>query len=196
MVMQTIRVTAFSLLLIILTGFIYPMAMTAMAQRLFPHQANGSLIEKDGNVIGSELIAQNFTGEGYFHPRPSAAGAGYEANNSGASNLSVTSKKLHETFQERIAAEKAINGVANIPVDMVTASGSGLDPHISPDAARYQSARIAKVRNIDPFELEALISEHTEGRSLGFIGMPRVNVLALNLALDKMAQEQITHNTN
>ena len=151
MVMQTIRVTAFSLLLIILTGFIYPMAMTAMAQRLFPHQANGSLIEKDGKVIGSELIAQNFAGEGYFHPRPSAAGAGYEANNSGASNLSVTSKKLHDTFQERISAEKSANGSADIPVDLITASGSGLDPHISPEAARYQAARIAKVRNIDRY---------------------------------------------
>lgn len=189
MFIKTTRVTLFTFALMFLTGYAYPMFITALAQGLFPHQANGSLIEKNGKVIGSELIAQNFTEKKYFHPRPSAAGAGYEANNSGASNLSVTSKKLNDSFQERIAALKKENkGV--IPVDLITASGSGLDPHITPEAAVYQAPRIAKARNIEVSAINALISDHTEGRTLGFIGMPRVNVLALNLALDKMTEKE------
>lgn len=189
MFIKTIRVTLFTFALMFLTGYAYPMFITALAQGFFPHQANGSLIKKGGKVIGSELIAQNFAEKKYFHPRPSAAGAGYEANNSGASNLSVTSKKLNDTFQERIAALKKENK-GSIPVDLITASGSGLDPHITPEAAAYQAPRIAKARNIEVSAINTLISDHTEGRTLGFIGMPRVNVLALNLALDKMTSKE------
>lgn len=182
MVMNTLRVTLFSLGLILLTGIAYPLAVTAIAQIAFPQQANGSLMERDGMVIGAALIAQKFERAEYFHPRPSAAGAGYEANNSGASNLSVTSKILQETYAERTQAL----GGGDIPADLITASGSGLDPHITPEGARYQAARIAQARHIPLKMLQTLIDEHTEGRSFGILGAPRVNVLSLNLALDKM----------
>lgn len=188
MMLKFIRITLFTFALMALTGYGYPMLVTAMAQGLFPHQAHGSLIEQDGKIIGSELIAQSFTGVEYFHPRPSAAGAGYEANNSGASNLSVTNKKLNETYAERIAAIK-VKGQDAIPADLITASGSGLDPHITPESARYQAERVAKARKAEISAIEQLISEHTEGRTFGFLGMPRVNVLALNLALDRMDEK-------
>lgn len=188
MIGKILRITLFTCALMGLTGYAYPMLVTTMAQGLFPHQANGSLIRKGETVVGSELIAQNFTGNTYFHPRPSAAGAGYEANNSGATNLSVTNKKLNETYAERVQALKSTNQ-EDLPADLITASGSGLDPHISPESAKYQAARVAKARKKDLGAIEQLIAEHTQGRTLGFLGMPRVNVLALNLALDRMDEK-------
>lgn len=184
MFIPTLRITIFLGALTLLTGVVYPLLVTALAGMAFPYQAGGSLVEKDGKVVGSSLIAQEFEGEGYFHPRPSGAGAGYEANNSGASNLSVTSKALQESYTERVADL----GPGDIPVDLITASGSGLDPHITPDAANFQAVRVATARNLAVDRVQALIEQHTEGRSFGLLGQPRVNVLALNLALDKMGQ--------
>jgi K+-transporting ATPase ATPase C chain len=184
---STIRITLFALALTLLTGVAYPLAVTGIAQSLFPKQANGSLIEKDGMIVGSALIAQKFEQPQYFHPRPSGAGAGYEANNSGASNLSVTSKALNDTFQERIKAEQTLEGsVDKVPADLITASGSGLDPHITPEAARYQAARVAKARTLTEAAVLQLIGAHTEGRTFGLLGAPRVNVLELNMELDKI----------
>lgn len=188
MFIKAIRLTLFTFTLMFLTGYAYPMLITVMAKNMFPHQANGSLVKMGDKVIGSELIAQNFTGKKYFHPRPSAAGAGYEANNSGATNLSVTSKTLNDGYKEKAAALKG-QGTEKIPADMITTSGSGLDPHITPEAAAFQAQRVAKARNMDASVIQTLILEHTENRTFGFIGMPRVNVLALNLALDKMSKE-------
>jgi K+-transporting ATPase ATPase C chain len=173
--------------LTVLTGVAYPLAVTGVAQVAFPGRADGSLVERDGNVVGSRLIGQSFTGPRYFHPRPSAAGDGYDAMSSSASNLGPTNEDLLSSVQERVAAYRTENGLSadeRVPVDAVTSSGSGLDPHISPANARWQASRVARERGVPLDDVLALVDEHTDGRSLGFLGEPGVNVLELNLALD------------
>ena len=172
------------LLLTLLTGVFYPLPVTAIAQAIFPAQANGSFITVDGRTLGSELIAQPFDAPRYFWSRPSAAG--YDASASSGSNLGTNNPALLEAVQERIAALQAADPKNNtpIPADLVTASASGLDPHISVEAALYQVARVAQARGLDEAAVKALVAQSTEGRQFGFLGQPRVNVLKLNLALD------------
>ena len=175
------------LALTLLTGIAYPLAVTGVAQLAFPGRADGSLIERDGRVVGSRLIGQAFTGARYFHPRPSAAGEGYDAMASSASNLGPTNDVLIRSVRVRRAAYRRENDLRpgqRVPIDAVTASGSGLDPHISVANAGLQAARIAQARGLAPNDVLALIEKHTDGRSLGFLGEPGVNVLELNLALD------------
>ncbi|MFA5181740.1 MAG: K(+)-transporting ATPase subunit C [Syntrophales bacterium] len=173
-------------LAVILCGA-YPLAVWGIVQAIFPNQANGSLIQLRGKTVGSSLLAQGFKGAAYFHPRPSAAGQGYDAANSGGGNLGPTSRKLIDSVRERIALYRSENNLtpaSRIPADAVTASGSGLDPHISVQNARLQVPRVAKARNMSPEALRQKIDLHTEDRDLGIFGEPRVNVLTLNLDLN------------
>jgi K+-transporting ATPase ATPase C chain len=176
-----------TLILCVLTGVVYPGVVTGLAQLLFPRQANGSLIAVGGNVIGSRLIGQAFARPGYFHPRPSAAGAGYDAMASGGTNEGPTSHALAESIAARVDSVHRRDGVRGpVPADMVTASGSGLDPHISPANAMLQVMRVARARGVRPEAIRALVQHHVEARQLGIFGEPRVNVLELNLALDSL----------
>jgi len=177
----------FTLLTTLAFGILYPLVLTAIAGVLFPHKAAGSLIERNGQVIGSELLAQGFTSDRYFHPRPSAAGNGYDATSSGGSNYAQSNAKLVQRMQGDIDKLAAENPGHPVPIDAVTASGSGLDPDITPDNAYFQARRVARVRGMPEQNLKALIQQHTQSRTLRLLGEPRVNVLELNLALDQLA---------
>jgi potassium-transporting ATPase KdpC subunit len=182
-----VSIVATLALAVIVCG-IYPLVVWGVAQTLFPEKANGSIIVRDGKTVGSELLAQNFTGPNYFHPRPSAAGdVGYDATSSGGSNLGPTSKKLFDSVKERVEAYRAENNLPHtvpVPADAVTASASGLDPHVSVKNALIQAGRVARARGIDEQAILAKVQAHTKGRTLRILGEPRVNVLTLNLSLD------------
>jgi potassium-transporting ATPase KdpC subunit len=168
----------------VLLGLVYPLAVTALAQLFFRDKASGQLIERKGTVVASRIIAQPFVGAGYFHPRPSAAGNGYDATSSGGSNFGPTNQKLIDRVNADVASAQAENPGAPVPVDMVTTSASGLDPDITPASAEFQVPRIAKARGMSEGAVRKLVAQHTQGRQWGFFGEPRVNVLELNLILD------------
>jgi potassium-transporting ATPase KdpC subunit len=175
-----------TLVTLVVTGIVYPLVVTGLAQVLFPARANGSMVtDERGQVVGSALIGQTFVHPAYFHPRPSAAGAGYDATASSGSNLGPTSQKLVDRVSGDVARLQHEQTAGRIPADLVTASASGLDPHVSPEAALWQVERVARARNLAPERVRAVVQASVEGRDLGFLGEPRVNVLLLNLALDR-----------
>jgi potassium-transporting ATPase KdpC subunit len=172
----------------VILGIVYPLTITGVSQLGFPSRANGSLVEREGVVVGSSLIGQSFTAPQYFHPRPSAAGSGYDGGSSSASNFGPSNPDLVKDVSARLTAYRNENGLApraHVPVEAVTSSGSGLDPHISLADAKIQATRVARTRGLSPTQVMDLVSEHTDGRTLGFLGEPGVNVLELNLALDQ-----------
>jgi len=185
---EMLKAVGMTAILAVIVCAAYPVAVFAMAQGLFSDRANGSIVHHQGTAVGSELLGQQFTGAKYFHPRPSSAGNGYDAAASGGSNLGPTSKDLMDTVQERVRNYRAENNLPDtvpVPADAVTASASGLDPHISVRNALWQAPRAAKARGLDVSVIEEEVAKHTESRTLGIFGEPRVNVLMLNLALDK-----------
>lgn len=190
MAKEIVRAVLVLVVLTLLTGVVYPLAVTGLAQVLFPGRANGSLVKQDGRLVGSALIAQGFGGAGYFHPRPSAAGnSGYDARASGGSNLGPTSRRLYREVGGRVAAVRQENGLpstARIPSDLVTASASGLDPDLSPEAALLQVRRVAKARGLNEGVVRRLVLAQVRDRQFRILGQPRVNVLGLNLALDRL----------
>ncbi len=186
---QLIPAAAVLVFFTLLVGVVYPLAITAVARIAFHSESRGSLVRLDGEVIGSRLIGQTFEGDRYFQPRPSAAGDGYDGTASAGSNLGPTNSELLSSIRKRAADYRRLNGLASnasVPVDAATTSGSGLDPAISPENARLQAPRVARARALSLAQVRELVREHTEGRSLGFLGEPAVNVLELNLALDKL----------
>lgn len=192
--LKQLRIAALMIVVMtLLTGLAYPLAIAGLAQALFPRQANGSLIEQNGKVVGSALLGQDFSGPRYFHGRPSAAGSGYDASASGGTNLGPTNKALTNAVATNVARVRKENDLppnAPVPVDLVTASASGLDPNISPAAAAIQVPRVAQARRLSVSEVQYLVQQHTSGRTLWVFGEPRVNVLELNLALDQLNANQ------
>jgi potassium-transporting ATPase KdpC subunit len=176
----------FTLVTTVIFGVLYPLAITGLAQLLFPGRANGQLIETNGKTVGSKIIGQSFTGPTYFHSRPSNAGTGYDPTSSGGSNLAPTNKLLIERVRSDVQKLQLENPGVPVPVDLVTASGSGLDPDISPAAAEFQIPRVARSRGMKEDDVRTLVQKHTEGRELGFLGEPRINVLELNLELESL----------
>jgi K+-transporting ATPase ATPase C chain len=168
----------------LLLGLVYPLVITGIAQAVFPDKANGQLIERDGKIIGSRIIGQTFSSPSYFRGRPSAAGTGYDAANSAGTNLGPTNKKLIDAVKANVDAARLENASAPVPIDLVTSSASGLDPHVSPASAAFQVPRVAHERGVGVADVERLVHAHTKGRQFGFLGEPVVNVLELNLALD------------
>jgi K+-transporting ATPase ATPase C chain len=177
----------------VLLGIIYPLVVTGLAQLIFPKQANGQLIQRAGQTVGSRIIGQGFSGPSYFHSRPSAAGAGYDAANSNGSQLGPTNQKLIDRVKGDVAIALGDNPGAPVPVDLVTASASGLDPDVSPASALFQLPRVARDRGMSEEEVRALVLAHTQPRQFGVLGEPRVNVLELNLALDDRSQHALNH---
>jgi potassium-transporting ATPase KdpC subunit len=180
-----ITATLMTIATTVLLGVIYPLVVTGLAQVIFPRQANGQLIRKDGKIVGSSIIAQGFASPGYFHPRPSFAGNGYDPTNTNGSQLGPTNQKLIDRVKGDVANAQAENPKVPVPIDLVTGSGSGLDPHVTPASAEFQLPRVAKERGTTVEQLRPLVQKHTEGRQLGFLGESRVNVLELNLELDE-----------
>jgi potassium-transporting ATPase KdpC subunit len=185
LVRHTVTALLMTLVTTVLLGLVYPLVITGLAQVLFPDQANGQLVARDGQVVGSRLIGQAFSSAKYFHSRPSAAGSGYDATNSSGTNLGPTSKKLIDGVKANVEAAQPDNPGAPVPVDLVTSSASGLDPDISPAAAHFQVPRVARERHMTEADVQALVDRFTEGRTFGLLGEPRVNVLLLNLELDR-----------
>jgi K+-transporting ATPase ATPase C chain len=187
MLRHLITAIRYTLITTVIFGLIYPLVVTGLAQVLFHDKANGQLLYQNGQLVGSRIIGQSFTAPQYFHSRPSAAGNGYDAANSGASNYAPTNKKLIDRVAGDVAALQVDHPGEDVPVDLVTASASGLDPHITPAGAEFQVARVARERHLPEAAVRKLVIQHTEGRQLGFLGEPRVDVLLLNMDLDQLS---------